>query len=384
MFGHRLTSGYLVAVSIVPPQAGELATSHHADVTPDSILDLGNFNFTFDQLEFFAAQSQAQASEHLSHPGIPIPSEGPLNPSWNHQQASSSTAYTEAASTPFSHIEGNSQLQLPPQHITHPVPLKQTRIPTHNNSDKRQRPRAKQRARQITLRQALTAPQQSKEGPSVHWMAELSEINASLLDLTSALPQHGAHNSRTHGRPSDERFNRHGFPIDEMFQLTRRVADTLDRLSARPPDSDNRAPHKLRLDNDPGNSMFILSTYVRLLDMYQKVFSLVRKELSQTDSDVTFAFWKLPDVTVGSFAVESSPPLQMSLTVQVAEEFLSRLRRSTSALSPTPRNDGDHAGEASLFSGVVDVSFQAVKSREESLSRHLAELRGEIEALLDS
>lgn len=124
--------------------------------------------------------------------------------------------------------------------------------------------------------------------------------------------------------------------------------------------------------------MFILSTYVRLLDMYQRVFSLVHTELvSQTDSSATFSFWKLPDVTVGSFAVESSPFLQMSLTVQLAEEFLSRLRGSTARWSGA-------GNAASMFAGVVDVSFQAFRDREEALAKHLVELRSEIEPLIDS
>lgn len=178
------------------------------------------------------------------------------------------------------------------------------------------------------------------------------------------------------GRPVDERFRSQGFPIEDMFKLTRRVADILEK----PPSNNNGSKmHHSTIDgSDPGNAMFILSTYVRLLDMYQRVFSLVHTELAtQTGTDTTFSFWKLPAVTVGSFAVESSPFLQMSLTIQLAEEFLSRLRGSTARWSGA-------GNAASMFAGVVDVSFQAFRDREEALAKHLVELRSEIEPLIDS
>ena len=227
-------------------------------------------------------------------------------------------------------------------------------------------------------------------------MAQLNEINTRLLDLSSALPlqQGTVQNGPSLSRPQDERFQANGFPIDEMFQLTRRVAEILDRCSASSSPVAKDAPAKSRqavLDgSDPGSSMLVLSTYVRLLDMYQRVFNLVSNELAQTDSEAAFRFWKLPDVSVGSFAVESSPSLQMSLTIQLAEEFLSRLRMATAALESHSSRNGAGGGQngggggKSTFAGVVDVSYQAVKSREESLGKHLAELRAEIEALLES
>lgn len=224
-------------------------------------------------------------------------------------------------------------------------------------------------------------------------MAQLSDINARLLDLSSALPsqQEAAQN----GRPADERFRSQGFPIEDMFKLTRRVADILEEK--QPPGDatlddgtkggQQQQQHYSTIDGtDPGNAMFILSTYVRLLDMYQRVFGLVHAELlSRSNPGAMFSFWKLPAVTVGSFAVESSPLLQMSLTVQLAEEFLCRLRVSTARWSGgTTSSSSSSNNAASMFAGVVDVSFQAFRDREEALAKHLVQLRSEIEPLLDS
>lgn len=232
--------------------------------------------------------------------------------------------------------------------------------------------RPRYRPRQITLCQTQTQAQNQNQNQNdiqplytghnaqVVWMADLAEINADLVALASQLPQNALMDSK------------HGFPIDDMFQLTRRVADFLDQLSSG---------SRLEGADDPASSMLILSTYVRLLRLYQRVFNLVGAEATRADpSGTVFRLWRLPNVTVGSFAVESSPVLQMSLTVQVAEEFLCRLRGCTTTLDPSYRGGG---GDGDDICGAVDVSFKAVKAMEETLGKNLANLRAEIESLLD-
>ncbi|KAF5662511.1 hypothetical protein FHETE_7959 [Fusarium heterosporum] len=367
-----------VPVPIVPHTKSLTSENHLAPVSPDPVVDGSDFAFTFDQqLAFFTGP------QYLSHTEFP----------GNHQRSvfwePAALFQPEAYPHPPPHQqqapevvpEGDVPLHQQQQQ-QHAVPLNNTSCaPEHSSfSDKRaSHPRSKRRPRprprQITLRHdADLSPLQELEAPSIHWMAQLSDINARLLDLTSVLPS--PQDGPLIGRPVDERFRSRGFPIEDMFKLTRRVADILEK----PPSSnDSTKKHHSAIDgSDPGNAMFILSTYVRLLDMYQRVFSLVHTELvSQTDSSATFSFWKLPDVTVGSFAVESSPFLQMSLTIQLAEEFLSRLRGSTARWSGA-------GNAASMFAGVVDVSFQAFRDREEALAKHLVELRSEIEPLIDS
>ncbi|KAJ4323742.1 hypothetical protein N0V84_004218 [Fusarium piperis] len=382
--------------SLVPPDTvphtGVLASRSHVPVTPDPVLDAGDFGFTFDQLAFFP--------QHLSHPELPGGGGGVVvndphlvHPptifadSWDPRLAVE--AYQEPLPPPPPPpplLQGDAHRvdSVPPGRPQPQQPLRsRSCVPEHGSSDKRSRPRTKQRPRQITLRHDADLSPLHPEAPPIHWMAQLSDINARLLDLASALPspQEAAQNGPSLGRPADERFRSQGFPIEDMFKLTRRVADILEKPPADTPDDGSRGHHSTIDGTDPGNAMFILSTYVRLLDMYQRVFGLVHAELSRADSGATtttFSFWKLPAVTVGSFAVESSPFLQMSLTIQLAEEFLCRLRGSTARWSGV----GNPA--ASMFAGVVDVSFQAFRDREEALAKHLVELRSEMEPLLDS
>ncbi|POR37326.1 Uncharacterized protein TPAR_02482 [Tolypocladium paradoxum] len=366
----------------ITPHTADLATTHHSVVGPDPALELSDFNFDFEQLAFLTPPQ----ADHLSHPVIPgavdaFQAPASFTEPWEQQLAPSADPFPQIVPGSFSPA-GSSQFHRIVPTIS---PRRRPCAPEQGGSDtRRQRQRAKRRPRQIALRQAAHAPTQSREAPTIHWMAQLSDINARLLDLSSVLPQQQQQQGATCNGRSAEAAS--GFPIDEMFKLTRRVADILDRLSGTGPGDEGR------LDgSDPGNSMFVLSTYVRLLDMYQRVFNLVRIELSQADARAAFRFWKLPDVTVGSFAVESTPSLQMSLTIQLAEEFLVRLRNATAALDPAIRSGeekaatggGDGANGSSMFSDVVDVSYRAVRTKEESLGRHLAELRDEIEAFLD-
>ncbi|KAF5566641.1 hypothetical protein FNAPI_995 [Fusarium napiforme] len=354
-----------------------LPVSVPVPVSPDPVVDSTDFAFTFDQqLAFF---TDPQYLSHSEFPGTRPVFWEPA-PLYQHQQQHQQQQPPEHHS--YHQPPGEVAPERDALHQQHVVPL--SCAPEHSStSDKRaSRTQSKQqqrsnrpRPRQITLRHdADLSPLQQHEVPPIHWMAQLSDINARLLDLASALPS--PQDGPLMGRPVDERFRSQGFPIEDMFKLTRCVADILEKP---PSNNDGSNMHYSIIDgSDPGNAMFILSTYVRLLDMYQRVFSLVHTELAtQTGTGTTFSFWKLPAVTVGSFAVESSPFLQMSLTIQLAEEFLSRLRGSTARWSGA-------GNAASMFAGVVDVSFQAFRDREEALAKHLVELRSEIEPLIDS
>ncbi|KAM0361676.1 hypothetical protein ACHAP4_002146 [Fusarium culmorum] len=381
--------------SLVSPDTASLTSKSHVPVSPDPVDNssssaaAADFAFTFDQqLAFFTNNPH-----YLSHPEFPIDNHHHPPVFWEQPPTTTTTPtlFQPEGSVVLAPPYHHRQVEPEGDALQVPVPLTsagESCAPEHSiSSDKRaSRPRrtttkqrtgsrSRPRPRQITLRHdADLSPLQHPEAPPVHWMAQLSDINARLLDLASALPS--PQDGPFIGRPVDERFRGQGFPIEDMFKLTRRVADILEK----PPSSNESSKmHHPTIDgSDPGNAMFILSTYVRLLDMYQRVFNLVHTELlSQPDPNTTFSFWKLPDVTVGSFAVESSPFLQMSLTIQLAEEFLSRLRGSTARWSG--------AGTASsMFSGVVDVSFQAFRDREEALAKHLVELRSEIEPWIDS
>ncbi|KAG6110220.1 hypothetical protein E4U13_005470 [Claviceps humidiphila] len=351
----------------------------------------------------------------LGHLGYFTPSShGPLA---QQQQGAVTSTVVEAFQSVSSFPEHWEQSLNPTADAFHPTPqptlpavssLQRSPFPTEipiaglrnadssrsDHVDKRRRSQLRNKPNKIALRGSSNAIPSKGTSSDIHWMSQLNEINSRLLDLASVLPQLATArcNIQMYDGAGDEGYPIQGFPIDEMFKLTRRVADVLDRICGE------KDPVTPRMDSsDPGNSMFVLSIYVRLLDMFKKVFSLVRTELLQADAEEAFRFWRLPEVQIGSFAVDPSPSLQMSLTIQLAEEFLVRLRTATSSLDPALANghgqkNSTGGGVAmedcavngkSMFSDVVDVSYRAVKTKEESLGKYLVDLRDEIEALLE-
>ncbi|KAK2054966.1 hypothetical protein LY76DRAFT_648726 [Colletotrichum caudatum] len=369
-------------------------------VASDAMLDMVNFDFNFGGhsaslyqsgpsqqqqqpvQQAFGSSMDALMSDHgdsIAHPWSPVHSTtsdsaftSPMAP----ETGLAGRAYL-ASPSPYGHLSTSSELQDPaPQRIS--------------------KKRVRQRARQIMLQ-----PYAGGQGSSTEeWMLRITGVNSRLFELSSDLPAQ-MDSSEEQGRsgmaptPDDGSSTTAPFPIDEMFKLTRHFADILAEMSppadVGSPASDegsSQLARRLNSLSDPATCLFVLSTYVRLLDMYQKVFSCIHSELAQLESGKLFQSWKLPGVTVGSFAVDSTPSLQMSLTIQLAEEFLLQMRRATASLDPALRAEGSSAGRASevatsMFSGVVDVSFQALKRQEESLGKELKDLRKAMEAFLD-
>jgi hypothetical protein len=167
-----------------------------------------------------------------------------------------------------------------------------------------------------------------------------------------------------------------GFPIQSMFEASGRLVQVLGDIT-QTEGADIR-----QAELDPGTGLLVLSTYVRLLDLYQKVFQLVHSEVAVSSSCSTFRLCKLPDVSIGSFPVASALSLQMALTMRLAEDFLSNLRAATASFSQRLPDFATRCqqggGQASLW-GVVDVSFTAIREREQDVSRDLVEIRHKLE-----
>ncbi|GKT66227.1 fungal transcriptional regulatory protein [Colletotrichum tofieldiae] len=400
----RTESGHSVThtdLSIVKPQpvgsvCGNTGFEDNGVVSSDTMLDMVDFDFSFGHStglyqpgpnqqqpvpQTFSGNMDALMSDHgdaIAHSWSPVHSTtsdsvfaSPMAP----ETGQASRAYLGSPSS-YRQLSRSSKL--------------------HDSTPQRKsKKRIRQRARQIMLR-----PYAGGQGSSTEeWMPRITEVNSRLFELSSDLPLQ-TDSSEEPGRssmvstPDDGSSTTGPFPIDEMFKLSRHFADILAEMSPQtevgsPASDDGNSQLARRLNSlsDPATCLFVLSTYVRLLDMYQKVFSCIHSELAQLESGNLFQSWKLPGVTVGSFAVDSTPSLQMSLTIQLAEEFLLQMRRATASLDPALRSDGSPAGKApdatSLFSGVVDVSFQALKRQEESLGKELKDLRKAMEALLD-
>ncbi|WYZ43341.1 hypothetical protein EsH8_VI_001040 [Colletotrichum jinshuiense] len=395
----RTASGSQVAqpnLSIARPQhggsvCGSTPFGDNAVVSPDAMLDMVDFDFGFGPSGLYQQSQNQQHHLPQSFTGamedLMSGHADSIPHCWSPvHSVSSDSAFTSpmAAETDRAYLESSRAGQ----------PLRSSK-PYDTTPQRRPRKRVKPKTRQIMLR-----PCAGGQGPSTEeWMPRITGVNSRLFELSSCLPLQ-IDSSEDPSRfsiastPDDGSLRMAPFPIDEMFKVSRHFADLLTEISPRmevaSPASDDGNSHLTRGLNslsDPATCLFVLSTYVRLLDMYQKVFSCIHSELAQLESGNLFQSWKLPGVTVGSFVVDSTPSLQLSLTIQLAEEFLLQMRRATASLDPTLRSDDSPAGKApdatSMFSGVVDVSFQALKRQEESLGRELKDLRKAMGAFFD-
>ncbi|OLN81352.1 hypothetical protein CCHL11_08558 [Colletotrichum chlorophyti] len=379
-------------MSVVKVQAEEAANGStvfedNAVVSPDTMLDMVDFDFGFGHSSLYQpnpslpnGQQQPQAFSGTIE-DLMSPHGDAISSSWSPvHSATSGSAFTSPV-VPQADQTGRMFFG------THEM----ERQPLGLRTPKR---RVRQRTRQIMLRPCAGGQDSTAED----WLPRITEINSRLFELSSVLPLH-ADSPEDPGRSSAASTVDGGsltvtpFPMDEMFRLSRYFAESLTEKSpieVASPASDEGNSHPARgLDSlsDPATCLFVLSTYVRLLDMYQKVFSCIHSELAHIESGSLFQSWKLPGVSIGSFAVDSTPSLQMSLTIQLAEEFLLQMRRATSSLDSNLRSGGSPAAKASdttsMFSGVVDVSFQALKRQEESLGKELKDLRKDMEIILD-
>jgi hypothetical protein len=228
------------------------------------------------------------------------------------------------------------------------------------------------------------------------WVSQLSDINDSLWKLTMALGalSEGGRNSNTKSSKSEDEVL--PSPLDHVFGLSRALVQTLEGIGASN-DVVGDAGHTPSFSQppsecatDPGTWLLILSSHIRILDIYQKVFHVVQGDgLQQTPdgafltSDGAFLTYKLPSVSVGPFPVEPSQSLRIALTLRLAEDFLCKLIRATPSWTPRAYATGTvsvpDSGLSVQVSRAIDSTLQAVRAKEERVCIQLGEMRRRIE-----
>ncbi|PHH85236.1 hypothetical protein CDD83_717 [Cordyceps sp. RAO-2017] len=259
------------------PHGEELATRKGCVVGPSAAADLVDFGFCQGLSLFQTPQADQLSVIAGSADGFLDSVSGYCTESWGPPLVSTAEAYPQLVPTAFPPVEGS------PFQCATPAAVSKGRAcaADRSSADTAGRRRLKARARQISLPRKLGPPRPAQEASrtrEVPWMAHLADINTRLLGLVALLPQPAE--LRCKGWSSE---SGRTFPIDEMFTLTRQVIESLEGGPGDGPD------RRLRLDgSDPGNSMFVLSTYVRLLDVFQRVFHLVGLELAHRGPQAKF------------------------------------------------------------------------------------------------
>lgn len=354
--------------------------------------DLSNFGFDFGPAELYGRTANTPDLSHqpfhrrrgngFNHLLDP---EDALAP-WSHQLTEASSPYSDTdlfSSIPTGDDKGQTFHSQHASLSLLPTPTHQQTSRTFINSQL-SAPTGRHR---IMLK---TSPRQVV--PEGKWLAEISDINGKLWDVTASIPVLTDSLDDTDiytYRPIENRelASDPSFSIDSMFKLSRRFINTLQEITASFPADSSSATSvqpisvpKQQLD--PGSSLLILSTYVRLLELFQKAFHLVNLELSVTGGKEPLQLCKLPDVSLGSFQVVSSQNLQMILTIRLAEDFLADLRGAISLLNAASTPNLDATGgsrPSSLFSSVVAVSLNEVTVRERQIQNDLSTIRRRLE-----
>ncbi|XWX01731.1 hypothetical protein V2A60_009760 [Cordyceps javanica] len=213
------------------------------------------------------------------------------------------------------------------------------------------------------------------------------------------------------------------FTVSEFYNHTHQVVDILEHATGIKSGASTtasggggtRGPRLVDRPIDAGdlaNGMFTVALYAKILDILQRLFTHARAVLAKADPklDDTFAAWLLPEMNMSAASISAHPAFHMSLTVQLAMQFLSRLREATAFLglsgtvtatngngthgsdrappagsAPHVSDDGDAAAAAAAAArDASTLSFANLKLKEGDLSKTLGLLQDELNEFMDT
>lgn len=211
------------------------------------------------------------------------------------------------------------------------------------------------------------------------------EVMSRLVELNLELFKHSVTLSMRH-------VHLESFAIDDTFQLlqkliyvcndlkfNRRTSSSSESQQESNPDIHQHTASDANADIshiDPGTHVLILSSYVRVLEIFAVLFGNVQSSFvsDQTSKENL----KLPKVSVGHFSIASNSVIQLTLVLQIAEQMLCQLGdsiRSTGLtvilFPPQTLNDTDENWTGSTVDGVERISLQAALCAMRALKRHL-------------
>lgn len=267
------------------------------------------------------------------------------------------------------------------------------------------------------------------------WIKELADVNVKLFEHAATLPtkfydfrtketfssaflsqiEHGDNGTQLAYKKKE------GFAIDRTFELSRELLailteictsgsrsricrsvqsrvspkrDTNDSIDT-PSISSGSATKNDRLPVllcDTGSILLILSSYTRILDIYDRFIGLVTASLSRPkDVDIS-EHVPLPNFIIGSFSL--GPTLQTTLMIRLVEEVFERLRLAFSRVAfqaksgrgqEEERNrelEGTVEDDGSCV-GVPETILQATRDRELRITRRMTELRRRLQRFGD-
>ena len=194
------------------------------------------------------------------------------------------------------------------------------------------------------------------------------------------------------------------FAIDQTFLLSQQLIDILNELFPRflknsslreqsrtpllmqSPSSSPRASSNTNqtptTDANPfasyldqGSILLVLSCYMRVIDIYDKICGHIRNCVSDTSPAAKATQLTLPGLSIGGFSLHKSPAMKIMLMLQLAEQLLDCIRDIVGLVgSPTSISGNFRRGGASI-GDVTDVTLQAIRLKDAEMAKKMAQVR---------
>jgi len=199
--------------------------------------------------------------------------------------------------------------------------------------------------------------------------------------------------------------NEREFAIDETFSLSHELIGVLNqiypRFTHRYPDlgmpshqpSTTSSPSMTQHSSaqstlsvtcppyslDEGSVLLILSSYLRVINIYDTIFSHIQNSISATNGREWKTSMRLPRLNIGAFSLPSCSVMEITVIIQLAEQLLSQLREITGLMDTNTRHedhdtDGSH-GQGQTVTGITDATLRSLRSREKEMMKRTTQVK---------
>ncbi|KAI1475797.1 hypothetical protein F4774DRAFT_272314 [Daldinia eschscholtzii] len=213
-------------------------------------------------------------------------------------------------------------------------------------------------------------------------LERLSSLNIRLLRHLHTIPE--ANTASAPSQPETKYFN-----IDETFHISQIFIDIISHICARLPPPQNSAAESITGDKPPtfsldaSSELLMYSCYLRLIEIYDRILRLVQVSVTNRapGSSIQYPF-QMPDFTVGSLALPSTPETQSIFLVNSMDAMMARARELV-AEATFPKQTPGYRGDFQSFGGtslviVPDLARNAIRTRENALLGLLDDLKKSI------
>lgn len=240
-------------------------------------------------------------------------------------------------------------------------------------------------------------PTSSPLPDNASWVRKLSNINVQLFQHAAMIPP--VHDSQPKvSTPSEAGWNAKELAVDKTFHLSQLLIEILNHLHPRflstpssvscpptppgsrhcslNPSSATMSPLSSAASLDQGSILLVLSSYLRLIDAYDRIFRHVHASVAETRVTAKDRQVRLPQLTIGTFSPPPSSVMQISQVVHLAETLLTHIRKLVGSMERPPDWDGAEEVEdaekgAKALEDVTDVTLCAIRAKEAETMKRL-------------